>query len=99
MAKQQKKKKKAKKENATKIILPTDEERDNEEDFDEDEDESAIHLEKEDVLLIYNALKNYKPTGDEDLLYETLLEQFEEMLVVDFGVRLPGFAYMDEEEH
>jgi hypothetical protein len=99
MAKQQKKKKKAKKENATKIILPTDEERDNEEDFDEDEDESGIHLEKEDVLLIYNALTNYKPTGDEDLLYETLLEQFEEMLVVDFSVRLPGFEYMDEEEN
>jgi hypothetical protein len=48
--------------------------------------------------LIYNALKNYKPTGDEEVLYETLLEQFEELLVVDYGVRLPGFEFMDEED-
>ena len=79
----------------------TDEETDDEEDIDEDEDddESGIHLEKEDVQLIYNALKNYKLTGDEDVLYDTLFEQFEEMLVVDFGVRLPGFEFMDEEEN
>jgi hypothetical protein len=96
-----KKKKKAKKAQATKVIMMTDEETDDEEDIDEDEDEdeSGIHLEKEDVQLIYNALKNYKLTGDEDVLYDTLFEQFEEMLVVDFGVRLPGFEFMDEEEN
>jgi hypothetical protein len=95
------KKKKAKKQNAAKVILMTGEEREGEEDLDEDdeEEESGIYLDKEDVRLIYNALKNYKPAGDEDVLYDTLLEQFEEMLVVDFGVRLPGFECMDEEEN
>ena len=101
MSKQKKKKKKAKKAQATKVILMTDEETAEEEDLDDedDEDESGIYLGKEDIQLIYNSLKNYKPTGDEDVLYETLLEQFEEMLVVDYGVRLPGFEFMDEEEN
>ena len=95
------KKKKAKKQNAAKVILMTGEEREGEEDLDEDdeEEESGIYLDKEDVRLIYNALKNYKLTGGEDVLYDTLFEQFEEMLVVDFGVRLPGFEFMDEEEN
>jgi hypothetical protein len=97
MAKQ-KKKKKAKKENATKVLLMTDEQTDEEEDLDDEDEENGIHLEKEDVQLIYNALKHYKPTGDEDVLYETLLEQFEEMLVVDYGVKLPGSEFMDEED-
>ena len=91
-------KKKAKKENATKVLLMTDEQTDEEEDLDDEDEESGIHLEKEDVQLIYNALKHYKPTGDEDVLYETLLEQFEEMLVVDYGVKLPGSEFMDEED-
>ena len=101
MSKQlKKKKKKAKKENATKVILMNDEKADKEEDLDDedDEEESGIYLEKEDIQLIYNALKHYKPTGDEDVLYETLFEQFEEMLIVDYGVRLPGSEFMDEQE-
>jgi hypothetical protein len=93
MARQKKKKKKAKKENAIKVILSTDEETDEAED-----DESGMYFEKEDVLLIYNALKNYKPTGDEEALYYTWLEMFEETLVVDYGVKLPGFEFMDEED-
>jgi hypothetical protein len=52
-----KKKKKAKKKNAIKVILSTDEE------TDEEEDESGMYLEKDDVLLIYKALKNYKPVN------------------------------------
>ena len=87
MAEQQKKKrkKKADKKNATKIILSTDEDT-----AEEDEDEAGgIYLEKEDVLLLYNALKNYKPgTDDEEMLYEMLLEQFEEILIVDYKVKL-----------
>jgi hypothetical protein len=34
--------------------------------------------------MIFNALTGYKPTEDEYLLYQTLLESFEEMLAVDF---------------
>ena len=102
MSKQlKKKKKKAKKENATKVILLNDEKADKEEDLDDedDEEESGIYLEKEDIQLIYNALKHYKPVNeDEEMVYETLFEQFEEMLVVDYGVKLPGFEFMDEED-
>ena len=101
MAKPKKKKKKAKKENAIKVILSTDEETaGEEEDIDGDDDyDSGMYLEKEDVQLIYNALKEYKPVGEENNLHGVLLEEFEELLVVDFGVRLPGFEFMDEEEN
>jgi hypothetical protein len=99
MAKQkQKKKKKANKKNATKIIMMTDEETDEKDIDEEDRDEGGMHFEKEDVQLIYNALKNYKPAVDEQALYETWLEMFEEMLVVDFKVKLPGFEDMNEED-
>jgi hypothetical protein len=104
MSKQKNKKKKAKKQNATKIILSTDEETNDEQDLDEEnideeeDNEGGMYMEKEDVQLIYNALKNYKPTGTELALYDTWLEMFEETLVVDFGVKLPGFEDMDEED-
>ena len=94
-----KKKKKAKKKNAIKVILMNDVNTAKEEDLDEDdEEESGMYLDKEDVLVIYNALKEYKPTEDEDVLHSTLFEQFEQMLVVNYGVRLPGFEFMDEED-
>ena len=90
----QKKKKKAKKKNTTKVILSTDEETNDEEDLDEEEDESGMYLEKEDVLVIYKALKNYKPVNDdEEMTYEMLVEQFEETLVVDYKVKLPGVKW------
>jgi hypothetical protein len=83
-------KKKAKKENAIKVILSTDEETDEE----EDDEEGGIYLEKEDVLVIYKALKNYKPVNDdEEMVYEMLLEQFEESLVVDYKVKLRGVRW------
>jgi hypothetical protein len=100
-----KKKKKAKKKNAIKIILPTDEETEKEEDIDEEdvdeeEDEGGMYMDKEDVQLIYNALKNYKPAEKEIALYDTWLEMFEQTLVVDFRVKLPGFEdFFDEEEN
>ena len=85
MAKKQKNK--ADKKNTMKVILSTDEE--TEEDLDEEDEEGGIHLEKEDVLLIYNALKHYKPVNmDEEMLSEVLLEQFEEILIVDYNVKL-----------
>jgi hypothetical protein len=98
-----KKKKKAKKAGAIKVILMPDEEIAEEEDLDDvekdEEDESGMYLEKEDIHLIYNALKNYTTTGDEDVLHSALLESFEETLVVNYGVKLPGFEFMDEEEN
>ena len=92
--KKNKLKKKADKMQATKRILSTDEETD-EEDIDEEEDDAGgIYLEKEDVLLLYNALKNYKPTGDdEEMTHEMLVEQFEEILIVDYKVKLPGVRW------
>jgi hypothetical protein len=94
------KRKKSKKDKGTKVILMPDDTASSEdaEDVDED-DESGMYLEKDDVRLIYNALKAYKPAAEEDLLHSTLLESFEEMLVVDYGVKLPGFEFMDEEEN
>jgi hypothetical protein len=89
-----KKKKKAKKKNAIKVILSTDEEAEDAENLDLDEEGGGIYLEKDDVLLIYNALKNYKPgTDDEEMVYEMLREQFEEILIVDYKVKLPGVQW------
>jgi hypothetical protein len=46
------------------------------------------------VLVIYKALKNYKPVNDdEEMVYEMLVEQFEETLVVDYKVKLPGLQW------
>ena len=92
--KKKKLKNKADKKQATKVILMTDENTNDE----EEDDESGMYFEKEDVLLIYHALKNYKPTEKEEVLYETWLEMFEESLVTEFGVKLPGFEFMDEED-
>jgi hypothetical protein len=55
----------------------------------EDENESGMFLEKEDVRLIYNALKAYKPREEEENLHSVLLESFEEMLVVDYDEMPP----------
>ena len=91
MAEQKKKKlkNKADKKNTTKVILSTDEEIDEEED-----DAGGIYLEKEDVLVLYKALKHYKPgTDDEEMTHEMLLEQFEEILVVDYKVKLSGVRW------
>ena len=94
MAERKKKqlKKKADKKNATKLILMTDENTDNE----EEDDESGIYLEKKDIKIIYNALKEYKPTQKEKQRFALLVEEFEEMLVIDYGVKLPGCEFMDE---
>ena len=88
MEKPKKKKKKAK-EARTRLIPPG-------EDMtgEDDEDEGGMYLEKEDMLVIYKALKNYKPVNtDEEMVYEVLLEQFEESLVVDYKVKLPGVKW------
>jgi hypothetical protein len=51
--------------------------------------DSGMLLEKEDVQLIYQALKSYRPTKEEEVLHSTLLEEFEETLVVDYSEDLP----------
>jgi len=80
-----KKTKKTKKGMQTKIsIVPVDD-ISSKEDNDEEFDEGGMFLEKEDVQLIYNALSKYKPTEDEEHLHSMLLEQFEEILVVDYN--------------
>ena len=60
--------------------------------FDEDddeEDESGMYLDKESIQLIYNALHTYKPTEHEEHLHSVLLEEFEEILVVDYNELYP----------
>jgi hypothetical protein len=38
-------------------------------------------------------MKQYKPDKEEAVLYSTLLESFEEILVVDYGVKLPDVGF------
>jgi hypothetical protein len=86
-AKGKKKTKKTKKGMQTKIILvPTDEKASEDK---ENEDESGMFLDKESVQLIYNALHEYKPTNKEEHLLSVLLEEFEEILVVDYNEPYP----------
>jgi hypothetical protein len=60
-----------------------------EEAYDDDSDDGGMFLGKEDVQLIYNALREYKPTPDEELLHGIWLEEFEMMLVADYGEPYP----------
>lgn len=55
----------------------------------ENEDESGIYLDKESIQIIYNALHEYKPTESEEHLHSLLLEEFEELLVVDYNEPYP----------
>src|SRR5437763_11804988 len=67
----------------TRIIPPGE---DMPEDVEMDEDESGVFMDKEDVELLYNALKSYKPTtGEEDQLRDIWLEQFDMILVANHG--------------
>jgi hypothetical protein len=86
-AKGKKKTKKIKKGMETKIILvPTDEKASENKD---NEYEGATFLDKESIKLIYNALSIYKPTANEEHLHSVLLEEFEEILVVDYNEPYP----------
>ena len=55
----------------------------------ENEDESGMYLDKESIQIIFNALREYKPTEDEEHLLSVLLEEFEEILVVDYNEPYP----------
>lgn len=71
----------------TKIIPVLDDEGDLEDEG--EEDDGGMFLEKESIQLIYNALSRYKPTEDEEHLHGVLLEEFEEILVVDYNEPSP----------
>jgi hypothetical protein len=68
---------KTRKSKQTKLIIETD------------EDGGGMLLDKEEVQIIYNALREYKPTEKEEHLHSVLLEQFEEILVVDYNEPSP----------
>jgi hypothetical protein len=75
----------------TKISLVPEDDISSEEEnsSDEEVDEGGMFLEKEDVKLIYNALSAYKPNDKEEHLHSVLLEEFEEILVVDYNEPYP----------
>jgi len=83
-----KKPKKTKKAGGTKVTLvPADDLSAGDEDIDaeeKEEEESGMFLDKEDIQLIFNALRKYIPTKKEEHLHGILLEKFEEILVVDY---------------
>ena len=75
------------------IFMPEDELSEKEEEDGEEFESGGMYLEKEDVLMIYTAMKHYKPSQEEENLYYVLLESFEEILVVDYHVKLPDMVY------
>ena len=77
----QKKKTKVETRVRTRLILPGEEMPAVE---DIDENEGGMFFEKQDVRLIYHALREYKPAENEAHVYSVLLEDFEEILVVDY---------------
>jgi hypothetical protein len=77
----QKKKAKVEARIRTRLILPGEEMPAVE---DIEENEGGMFLEKEDVRLIYHALREYKPPEKEAHLHSVLLEEFEEIVVVDY---------------
>jgi hypothetical protein len=88
-AKGKKKTKKTKQDRQTKLSIVPADDISSQEDHDEDFDEGGMYLEKEELKIIYNALNSYKPTEKEDHLHSVLLEQFEEILVVDYNEPYP----------
>jgi hypothetical protein len=44
-----------------------------------------MFLEKEDMRILLNALRSYKPTPEEEQRHDLLLEELEEILVIDYN--------------
>jgi hypothetical protein len=82
-------KKHKKKTGKTKVILVQADDISSEENREEEFDEGGMFLDKESIQLIYNALHEYKPTEKEEHLLSVLLEEFEEILVVDYKEPYP----------
>ena len=88
--KHKRKTRKTKRGMRTKIFLVPDDERVSEDEENErDEYEGGMFLDKESIQIIYNALHEYKPTESEEHLHPLLLEEFEEILVVDYNEPYP----------
>jgi hypothetical protein len=87
--KKNRRQKKAKKDVKKVILMGNDEDDVVSEGEEVDEEESGMFLEKEDIQIIYNALSKYKPPEKEEQRYELLLEEFEEILVVDYNEPYP----------
>jgi hypothetical protein len=77
--------KKSSKRKTKVILVPEDDIGSEDHAPEEDFDEGGMYLEKEDLKIIYNALSKYTPTESEEHLHSLLLEQFEEILVVDYN--------------
>jgi hypothetical protein len=84
-----KNKKKQKKTKEGMKIIPMPAAETASENEEENEDEGGMFLDKESIQLIYNALHEYKPTNKEEHLLSVLLEEFEEILVVDYNEPYP----------
>jgi hypothetical protein len=83
-------KKHKKKNGKIKIILvPADDTPSEEKGSEEEFDKGGVFLDKESIQIIYNALHKYKPTESEEHLHSLLLEEFEEILVVDYNEPYP----------
>jgi hypothetical protein len=87
--KHKKKNGKTKKIGQTKKILAPAGDMSSEEDREEEFDEGGMFLDKESIQIIFNALREYNPTEDEEHLLSVLLEEFEEILVVDYKEPYP----------
>ncbi len=53
-------------------------------DHEGEEATGGILLEKEDIRLIYKALRYYSPTEKEEQLHSILVESFEELLATEY---------------
>jgi hypothetical protein len=84
-----KNKKKQKKTKKGMKIIPMPAAETTSENEEENEDESGMYLDKESIQIIYNALHKYQPTESEEHLHSLLLEEFEEILVVDYNGAYP----------
>jgi hypothetical protein len=87
--KKPKKTKKSSKQQTKVILVPEDDIGSEDHDPEEDFDEGGMYLEKEGLKIIYKALHKYKPTESEEHLHSLLLEEFEEILVVDYDEAPP----------
>jgi hypothetical protein len=88
-SKKLKNKKKQKKTQKGMKIIPMPAAETASENEEENEDESRMYLDKESIQIIYNALHEYKPTEGEVHLHSVMLEEFEEILVVDYNEPYP----------
>src|SRR5919199_1445652 len=85
-----KQRKQRKIDESMKIILTDTHDATAEQEEEEDVTEmGGILWDKADMQLLYHALLHYKPAEEEKQLWDILCEEFEEILVCDYGETLP----------